>query len=134
MVSLFFVNETNAQISITSVGTAFTENFDGMGSSATATLPSGFKLGSDWATGRTKTILAAGTTGAGVISTSGSDYNFGNGLNASATDRAVGFLNSGTFASPDSIILKITNNTGGTISTINIYIIYQLLHKLLQEL
>ena len=125
MVSLFFVNETNAQISITSVGTAFTENFDGMGSSATATLPSGFKLGSDWATGRTKTILAAGTTGAGVISTSGSDYNFGNGLNASATDRAVGFLNSGTFASPDSIILKITNNTGGTISTINISFDYE---------
>jgi hypothetical protein len=128
MVLLFFINQANGQINITTVGTTYTENFDGMGASATATLPTGFKVGSDWATGRTVVSKSAGTTGTGALtgSSTGGDYNFANGVTATATDRALGFLNTGSWASPDTIFLKITNNTGGTISTINISFDYEI--------
>src|SRR5689334_3806677 len=79
-----------AQLPINSTGTAVTENFDGMGSSATAPLPTGFKIGPDWASGTTATVLAAGTSGSGILSGSsgGNVYNFANGVTATATDRA----------------------------------------------
>lgn len=118
-------------LSITSTGTAFTENFDGMGSSRTATLPTGFRTGNvngtDWATGVDTTTKSGGTTGTGVLtsSSSGSVYNFANGVTATATDRALGFLNSGSFTSPRSILLKITNNTGSTIKTLAISFDYE---------
>jgi hypothetical protein len=122
MVLLFFVNESNAQISVTTVGTAYTENFDAMGASATAALPTGFKVGSDWATGRTVTTRSAGTSGTGALTSTsgGGDYNFANGVLATATDRALGFLNASSFTTPDTIFLKITNNTGGSLSLIHI--------------
>jgi hypothetical protein len=106
--------EMYAQLSITSTGTAFTENFDGMGTSGTATLPTGFRVGttSDWTVGTTATTLAGGSNGA--VFTSGGTYNFANGATASSTDRALGFLNSGSFTSPRSIVLALTNNTVST--------------------
>lgn len=118
---------SRAQISITSTGTVFTENFDAIGNTATAPLPSGFKIGTDWATGNTATTLAAGTTGTGAITgtSSGGAYNFANGITASSTDRAVGFLSSNGYSSPRSIILKITNNTGGTITDLAISFDYE---------
>ncbi|WP_165761290.1 cadherin-like beta sandwich domain-containing protein [Niastella koreensis] len=116
-----------AQISINTTGTAVTENFDGMGSSATAALPTGFKIGPDWTLGATATVLAAGTTGTGVLSSSsgGNVYNFANGVTATATDRAPGFLNSGSFTSPRSIMLAVTNNTGSTITSLTISFDYE---------
>lgn len=113
--------------SITSFGTPFTENFDGMGSSATATLPAGFKIGTDWATGTTATTLAYGTTGAGAVtgSSGGGTINWANGITATSTDRSLGFLNSGSFTSPRSIVLKISNNTGATISALDISFDYE---------
>lgn len=115
------------QISIPSFSTTAIQNFDGMGSSATATTPTGFKIGTDWASGTTVTTLAAGTSGTGVItsSSSGGTYNFANGVTASSTDRALGFLNSGSFTSPKSIVLAITNNTGSTITALNISFDYE---------
>src|SRR4051794_39557900 len=47
---LFFAADT-----ITSFGTPFTENFDGMGTSSTAALPGGFKIGIDWLSGASAT-------------------------------------------------------------------------------
>ena len=120
------------QLSITSTGTAYTQNFDGMGSSATATLPTGFKVNvsgaaPSWSTGTTSTTHAAGTTGAGSLSgtSSGGVYNFANGVTASASDRALGFLTSGSFASPNSIIFRFTNNTGGAVTNLNITFDYE---------
>ncbi len=123
----FFVAFSFGQISITATGTAFTQNFDGIGSSATATLPTGFKIGTDWSTGTSATSFAAGSTGAGVLSTtaSGGIYNYANGVNASSTDRAIGFLTSGGFSSPRSIVLKITNNTGATVTDLVIAFDYE---------
>ncbi len=112
------------QISITSTGTAFTQNFDGMGSSATASLPSGWKVNSAtaYSTGTTATTLAAGTSGTGALSGSsaGGTYNYANGVTASSTDRAVGFLTSGSFTSPRNIFVQITNNTGSAITALTI--------------
>jgi hypothetical protein len=98
-----------------------------MGTSATATLPTGFKIGTDWSSGTTATTLAAGTTGTGVLtgSSGGGVYNFANGITASATDRALGFLNSGSFTSSRSIVLAITNNTVSTITTLTISFDYE---------
>jgi hypothetical protein len=116
-----------AQLNITSTGTAFPENFDGMGSSATAALPAGFKIGTDWSTGATATTAAAGTTGTGTLTgtSGGAIYNFANGVTATSTDRCLGFLNSGGFTSPQSIVLKITNSTGSTINSLAISFDYE---------
>jgi len=117
----------SAQVSITSTGTAFTQNFDGLGTSATATIPGSFRIGTDWTTGTTATTQAAGTTGTGVLtgSSGGGVYNFANGITASATDRALGFLNSSGFTSPRSITYAFTNNTGGTITDLTILFDYE---------
>lgn len=55
---MFFV--TKAQISITSTGIAFTQDFDGMGATTIATLPLGFKIGTDWNSGTTVTTQSRG--------------------------------------------------------------------------
>ncbi|MBK8951901.1 MAG: hypothetical protein IPM85_05915 [Chitinophagaceae bacterium] len=97
------------QVSITSTGTAFTESFDGMGTSGTATLPSGFKVGTDWSSGTTATTLAYGTTGTGVVTgaSGGGVVNWANGITGSATDRSLGFLTSSGFTSPRSIMYAL---------------------------
>lgn len=126
-VFLLLGNDISAQVSITTAGAANTENFDGMGSSATATLPTGFKIGTDWASGTTVTTLAYGSTGTGVVTgtSSGGVINWANGITASATDRSLGFLNTGTFTSPRSIVYAFTNNTGSTQTDLTITFDYE---------
>ncbi len=101
---------------------ALTQNFDGMGSSAAATLPTGFKIGPDWATGTTATTLAYGTTGTGVVtgSSSGGAINWANGITGSSSERALGFLTTGSYSSPRSITYAFTNNTGAGISSLEL--------------
>ena len=125
---LFFISaEIKGQISITSISTVYTENFDGIGTSATASLPSGWKVsGSSGSTaygsGGTVTTQAAGTSGTGILTSSstGGAYNFANGVTASSSDRAVGFLTSSTYTSSRCLMVKMVNNTGITISNFNI--------------
>ncbi|MDI9256292.1 choice-of-anchor D domain-containing protein [Flavobacterium sedimenticola] len=99
--------------------TPVTQNFDGLGASGTAALPTGFKVSSsnDYnnVANTTATTLAYGTTGTGAVTStsSGGCINWANGITASATDRALGFLTTGSYASPRSIILAI-QNTGTT--------------------
>lgn len=113
---------------MTSSGATYTENFDGMSSTLKATIPSGFRIGADWTTGVALTDTAMGTTGSAntLSSTSkGYCYNFANGNNASSTDRALGFLMSSSYSSGKNIILKITNNTGSTITQLDIIFDYE---------
>jgi hypothetical protein len=114
------------QMSITTPGVAVVQQFT-IGSTATAALPSGFKVGNTgvYSVGTAATTLAAGTSGAGIIGTTGGCYNFSNGVTATSTDRAVGFLNSGTFTSPRDLMLQIQNNTGGVISDLAITFDYE---------
>ena len=98
------------QMSITAPGVAAVQNFT-IGSTATAALPSGFKVGTTgvYSVGTAATTLAAGTTGVGILTgtSGGGTYNFGNGLTATATDRSIGFLTAGSFASPRDLMLQI---------------------------
>ena len=113
------------QQSITAQGVAFTQDF-AIGTSATASLPTGFKFGSangtDWTGGLTATVATFGTTGSGAVTgtSSGNYLNWANGIAGSATDRSIGFLTSGSFSSPRSIIYAFTNNTPGTITSLSI--------------
>lgn len=119
----FFSIQTRAQVSIPTLGSAYTENFNSTATTmqvgtASALLPPGFKIGPDWATGLTSTGQAAGTTGA--VFTTGAAYNYANGDNASSTERALGFLSSGSYSSPKSIIFAFTNNTGSTVGSLSL--------------
>lgn len=117
------IDSAQAQVSITTAGVAYTENFTSTATTmqvntASATLPAGFKIGTDWSIGTTLTGQAAGTTGA--VFTTGGAYNYANGDNATSTERALGFLSSGGYASPRSIMFAFTNNTGATVSSITV--------------
>lgn len=119
--SLLAAASAQAQISIVD-GTAVTQNFDGIGNTATAALPSGWKISPAGAIAPTWT--AAGNFTAtlqaanGGTPNTGSRYNWGN--SATTSDRAVGFMTSGGYASPNSLMAQYTNNTGGTITDLAI--------------
>ena len=126
-VLLSFDATAHAQVSITTLGTPVSENFDTIGNSATATLPTGWRVDSAtqtavYASATTTTTRSAGTTGTGALNgtSSGGTYNFANGANASSTDRAVGFLSSGSYASPRNLFVQVTNNSGATITNLTI--------------
>jgi hypothetical protein len=111
-----------SQAIISQVNTTYSVDFNAMASSTTATLPTGFRIGSDWSTGSAATTQAAGTSGTGILNSTsaGGCYNFGNGLTASATDRALGFLSSTSYTSPRSILYAFTNSTGQTITSLTL--------------
>ena len=104
---LFYVAFSQAQISITAINTAHSENFDGMTATGT-TLPS------NWVA-----IKQDGTTIAPVVytttSNSGAVYNAGT---AAATDRCLGSLASASTI--PTFGTRFVNNTGATITQISI--------------
>ncbi|WP_162126240.1 YDG domain-containing protein [Flavobacterium phycosphaerae] len=118
------------QISVTTSGVAVTQNFDSMlGTSATAALTTNQWRAGDtaspltWAgANRTATTQLGGT--AAAVS-SGGIYNYGDGTAASATDRCVGFLSSGsspftaTAAAPMHLFAQYVNSTGSTITQLD---------------
>lgn len=113
-----------AQISLTLSG--YTENFD-IGTSTTASLPSGFKMspaGASSPTWSNSGNFSAVSQGASSGSPSqGGRYNWGNGT--STSDRAIGFMTSGSYGSPNSIMADFTNNTGSTISSLELSYDYE---------
>lgn len=127
--AVFACSISFAQLTINNLNTANTENFNGMGSSATATLPTGFRVNtsSNWDTGTSATTQAAGTSGTGALTgtSAGGIYNFANGVTASSTDRALGFLTTGSFSSPRNILFAFTNNTGSTVTEIDLAWVYE---------
>lgn len=125
--SMLIAMSTTAQaVTIATAGAAVSENFDTMGSSATAAVTGDFRFGSGasptYSGGTTATTVAAGTTGTGALTSSsgGGAYNFANGITASSTERAIGVLTSGGFTSPRSIMVEITNGTPGTLANLNL--------------
>src|SRR5262249_53293617 len=105
-------------------GTAVTQNFNSMGSTATANLPTDFRVDKLSTVRTVGTFAAAGTAprlaGGTNLSTSAGNgiYNFGS--TADATDRAVGFLASGTGTMSGNLYAQLVNNTGGSLSGLTI--------------
>jgi hypothetical protein len=123
---LMFSVGLNAQVNI-SAGSTVTENFNAMGTSATASLPTGWKI--ENVTGsrtvstayslvaNTATTLAT-TFNAAMSSTAGNGrYNFGG---SSSTDRAVGGLSSSSASQSVNMYLQLTNNGSTDISSFTI--------------
>src|SRR5688572_21458399 len=111
---------SSAQISITSSGA--TQNFDGIGTTATASLPTNWKMTAagdsapTWASATNVTTTTQGAS-SGTPATGGR-YNWGNGT--ITTDRAIGFMSSGSYNSPNSIMAFFQNNTGSTMTSATI--------------
>ncbi len=120
-----------AQISI-STSSPYTQNFDAIGSTATATLPTDFRADATATSTSTDvrkvgTFAAAGTQtvrlGGANLSTSAANgiYNFGAGTTSSGgTDRAIGFLASGTATASGNLYAHLLNSSGGSLSGLQI--------------
>lgn len=102
------------------------ESFDFMGPSATATLPT------DWRVDKSATVRTLGTYSAALTATelvagnnmgiaAGGIYNFGAGPAASATDRAVGFLTSTSPIKTGNLYVKLTNVGASTINSLVVF-------------
>lgn len=99
-----------AQVSLTTQGTPYTQDFNTLANSGTGTvLPAGWVF-LETST-NANTIYTAGTGS----SNAGDTYSFGS---AGSTERALGGLQSGSLI--PTIGASFTNNTGGTITSLNI--------------
>ena len=112
-----------------STTTPFLQDFNTIGTSATATLPADFRVDRTATSTaadvrRVLTWAAAGsqTTQAGSanLSTSAANgiYNFG--VTAASTERAIGFLASGTATASGNLYAELANNTGAPLSGLSI--------------
>src|SRR5215831_6922808 len=109
-----------------STSTAYTQNFDSMGTSATATLPTDFRVDKPSTVRTVGTYSAAGTAtslvGGANLSSSASNgiYNFGSGTTTTGADRAPGFLSSGGGTQSGNLYVQLANNTGADLSGLQI--------------
>src|SRR5215813_7086575 len=94
------------------------ENFDGVGITATATLPVDFRADRLTTVRTVGSFAAAGTVttqvGGANLATNAANgiYNFGSGTSTTGPDRAIGFLASGTATMSGNLYAQLTNNTG----------------------
>ena len=102
----------------------YTQNFNSMGTSSTAALPTDWKMSAAGA-GTTSTFwtnsgnLTATTQQASSGSpNSGGRYNWG--FSNDVNDRAIGFMSSGSYAEPNSIMFAFTNTTGQTLTNLTV--------------
>jgi len=114
-----------------STSSTYEQNFDSLGVPATATtvstLPADFKADTLTTVRAVGTFGAAATTvardGGANLSTTAANgsYNFGAGTAALGnSDRSVGFLSSGTATASGNLYAQLANNTGGTLSGVQI--------------
>ena len=93
------------------------QNFNTVGTSAAATLPTGWRV--DRLDTRGYSSAGTATTNTGDISTNASAangiYNFGSG-----SDRALGWLSSSSATKRGNLYYKYTNNTGSSINSFNL--------------
>lgn len=114
-----------AQIALTVLGTPVTENFDSIGASATASLPGNWRMtiagdpSVSWVDAANVFVTTAQASSGSP--TAGGRYNWGQ----SAADRAIGFMTSGSFASPNSILAYFSNDTGALIDQLNVSFDYE---------
>jgi CSLREA domain-containing protein len=102
------------------------QNFNGIGTAAAATLPADFKVDKNSTARSVGTYGAAGTAteiveGASVATNAGNGiYNFGSGTTDTGTDRAIGWLSSSTATKSGNLYVQVTNNTGSPLSGLTV--------------
>ena len=114
-----------SQISISGTS-AITQNFDSLGTSGTATLPAGWKMSAAGAGTSAGYSTSGNLTAVNLQASSGSPatggrYNWG----SSSSERALGFMTSGSYASPNAIMVAFKNSTGSTITGFSISFDYE---------
>jgi endonuclease G len=113
------------------VGTPYSQTFDAIGTTASATLPVDFRVDRTATSTagdvrKVGTFAAAGTAttllGGANLSTSAGNgiYNFGSGTTTTGPDRAIGFLASGTATASGNLYAQLTNGTGGPLTGLQI--------------
>ncbi|MES2388693.1 MAG: T9SS type A sorting domain-containing protein [Bacteroidota bacterium] len=99
--------KAEAQIALTS-GNTLTQDFDGM---VNTTLPTGWKMANSSVTtytGASGTVNRSENTG---MPTTGGSYRWG--TNGTYDDQAIGAMTSGSYASPNKLMVAYTNNFSG---------------------
>ncbi len=125
MLTLSFIGGLFAQVNI-QAGQNVTQNLDGIGTSATATLPTGWKADKNTAVRTLGTYSAAVTAteqrAGNSMSSSATNgiYNFGAGDPTTALDRAVGFVSSGSATKSGNVYVQLTNNGSSAINSFTI--------------
>jgi uncharacterized delta-60 repeat protein/uncharacterized repeat protein (TIGR01451 family) len=112
-------------VNLNAVETPVTQNFDTIGTTATATLPADFKADKGgtrrtpgaYASAATATEQTAG--GGSPTISAGGIYNCGSGANNTGTERAVGFLASSS-VNNGNLYSKYTNTTGSPLTALRI--------------
>jgi uncharacterized repeat protein (TIGR02543 family) len=109
------------QVSLTNVAASNTQNFDAMGTSATASLPANWKMSgaglgssSGWATATNVTAVSQQASSGSP--TAGGRYNWG----TSTTERSLGVMTSGSYASTSGIMSFYTNDGTTNITALTI--------------
>ena len=125
LLALLLIGSVYAQVNI-QVGQTVTQNFDAIGTSATATLPAGWKADKN-TTARlvgsyASAVTATERNGGNSLSTTASNgiYNFGAGVAAEATDRAIGFLSSSSATKSGNVYVQLANNGASEITSLTI--------------
>ncbi|HPK59660.1 MAG TPA: hypothetical protein PK592_02055, partial [Candidatus Cloacimonas sp.] len=122
LLALAFLGSLSAQINIQS-GQTLTQDFDVLGTSATATMPASWKVDKNTTVRLVGNYSAAVTaterTGGNNMSTTAGNgiYNYGAGPADTATDRAVGFLSSGSATKSGNVYVQLSNNGSTTINS-----------------
>ncbi|HOG27631.1 MAG TPA: hypothetical protein PLT96_07560, partial [Candidatus Cloacimonas sp.] len=107
-------------------GQNVTQNFDVLGTSATATIPTGWKADKNTTARSVGTYSAAGTAteqrAGNNMSSSATNgiYNYGAGPADTATDRAIGFISSANATKSGNVYVQLTNNGSSTINSFSI--------------
>ncbi|HPV64216.1 MAG TPA: hypothetical protein PK515_02500, partial [Candidatus Cloacimonas sp.] len=121
LLALAFLGSLSAQVNIQS-GHTLTQDFDVLGTSATATMPTGWKADKNNTVRTLGNYAAAGTAteqrAGDNMSTSAANgiYNFGAGDPTTALDRAVGFVSSGSATKSGNVYVQLTNNGSSAIN------------------
>ncbi len=123
--ALLAIGAAFGQVTI-QAGQTVSQSFDAVGTAATATLPTGWKADKN-ATVRLVGSYSSAVTaterngGDAMISSAGNGiYNFGAGPATTATDRAIGFLSSGSATKSGNVYLQLTNNGSTSITSFSI--------------
>ncbi len=123
--SIFAISSSYVSPFNMSAGVTYSQNFDTLGTSATATLPYGWKVAKNTATlqtiGAYSSTNAVSTTtyaaGNSMSSTAANGiYNFGAGVSSTATDRALGGISSSSASKNVNMLLAMKNNGASAIS------------------